>query len=43
VDIIVNPQVMTSDDPENAGLAFLYTQDLDGIPVEVVTLPKNKT
>jgi catechol 2,3-dioxygenase-like lactoylglutathione lyase family enzyme len=43
VEIIVNPQVMSSDDPENAGLAFLYTRDLDGIPVEVMTLPKNKT
>ncbi|MEJ2738605.1 MAG: VOC family protein [Dehalococcoidia bacterium] len=40
MDLILPPQIMEEDDPENAGLAFLYTRDPDGIPVEVMTLPK---
>ena len=40
MDLMLPPQMVDEDDPENAGLAFLYTRDPDGIPVEVMTLPK---
>ena len=40
LDIILPPQIMEADDPENAGLSFLYTRDPDGIPIEVMVLPK---
>jgi catechol 2,3-dioxygenase-like lactoylglutathione lyase family enzyme len=40
LDIVLDPQMITSDDPKNSGLAFMYVRDPDGIPVEVMTLPK---
>ena len=40
MDLMLPPQMVSEDDPENAGLAFLYTRDPDGIPIEVMTLPK---
>lgn len=39
LDLVLDPQMITSDDPKNTGLAFLYIRDPDGIPVEVMTLP----
>jgi catechol 2,3-dioxygenase-like lactoylglutathione lyase family enzyme len=40
MDLMLPPQSIGEDDPEHADLAFLYTRDPDGIPVEVMTLPK---
>jgi catechol 2,3-dioxygenase-like lactoylglutathione lyase family enzyme len=40
LEIVLEPQMITSDDPSNAGLGFMYVRDPDGIPVEVMTLPK---
>ncbi len=40
LDLLLPPQTMGSDDPEHAGLSFLYIRDPDGIPVEVMVLPK---
>ncbi len=37
MDFMLKPQAI--DDPEHAGLAFLYVRDPDGIPVETMTLP----
>jgi catechol 2,3-dioxygenase-like lactoylglutathione lyase family enzyme len=40
LDLILTPQAIADDDPKNTGLAFLYTRDPDGIPIEVMVLPK---
>jgi catechol 2,3-dioxygenase-like lactoylglutathione lyase family enzyme len=42
LEMILNPQMISSDDPKNSGLSFLYIRDPDGIPVEVMVLPKEK-
>lgn len=43
LEIILNPQAISSDDPKNTGLSFMYIRDPDGIPVEVMVLPKEKS
>jgi catechol 2,3-dioxygenase-like lactoylglutathione lyase family enzyme len=43
LEIILKPQMISSDDPKNTGLAFLYIRDPDGVPVEVMVLPKVKS
>jgi len=43
LEILLNPQTISSDDPKNTGLSFLYIRDPDGIPVEVMMLPKIKS
>ncbi len=42
LEFMLKPQMISTDDPKNTGLAFLYIRDPDGIPVEVMTLPKEK-
>jgi catechol 2,3-dioxygenase-like lactoylglutathione lyase family enzyme len=42
LELILNPQIMSSDDPKNTGLSFLYIRDPDGILVEVMVLPNEK-
>ncbi len=42
LEIMLKPQAISSDDPKNTGLAFLYVRDPDGVPVEVMVLPKEK-
>ena len=37
MEFMLKPQAI--DDPEHAGLAFLYLRDPDGIPIETMTLP----
>jgi catechol 2,3-dioxygenase-like lactoylglutathione lyase family enzyme len=43
MELVLNPQMITSSDPKNTGLAFLYIRDPDGIPMEVMTLPEVKS
>jgi catechol 2,3-dioxygenase-like lactoylglutathione lyase family enzyme len=42
LEFMLKPQIMSSDDPQNTGLSFLYIRDPDGIPVEVMVLPQKK-
>jgi len=43
LELMLKPNAIGTDDPKNTGLAFLYIRDPDGIPVEVMTLPKKKS
>lgn len=40
MEFLLSPQTMGSDDPKHASLSFLYVRDPDGIPVELMGLPK---
>jgi catechol 2,3-dioxygenase-like lactoylglutathione lyase family enzyme len=43
LEFMLKPQAITASDPKNAGLGFLYIRDPDGIPMEVMVLPPQKS